>query len=152
MGSGWGKIYRVAGQKVDTLNYDRFILNSGDYSTSSRIVFLTKLADGALIAGFDGFLMRDDGRHKKVNYLVSANKGIDVVDDSTILVATGRNLLLINSKTLAVKDTMLNYRSTAACYYNNAYYIVDLKDNHNQPTGTRIEIRFPGTVILNCEK
>lgn len=122
-GSGAGKIYRVAGRHVDTLTYERFFKQTGDYATSSRVVFLRQMPDGALIAGFDAFLVREKDRDRKINFGVSANKGVDMVNDSTILVATGRNLLLLDSKTLAVRDTILHYRSTAACYYNNAYYV-----------------------------
>jgi ligand-binding sensor domain-containing protein/two-component sensor histidine kinase len=123
VGTGFGKVFSITGTHVDTMNYDKFFLTSFSYSSSERVVCMKGTKSGALIVGFDCFLVKENGKDKRANFNVIANKSIDQIDDQTLLVATARMLLLVHPNNLSVKDTILNHRSTVACYYNNAYYI-----------------------------
>jgi ligand-binding sensor domain-containing protein/two-component sensor histidine kinase len=123
VGTRFGKIYTITGSRVDTMNYERFFLTPYRNSSSERVVYLKRTKSGMLIAGFDGFLIKENGKEPIGNPYVISNKSVDEVDDHTLLVATARNLLLIQLSDLRVKDTILTHRSTVACYYNNAYYM-----------------------------
>jgi ligand-binding sensor domain-containing protein/two-component sensor histidine kinase len=122
-GSSFGKVYISRGSGIDTLNYEKDFSNLSHFNTISKVVFLKKAKHGALIAGTDGLLIKQSPKGRLVNRDINSIKSVDEEEDGTLLVGTARRTVLVNPENLTIIDTVWPYRTTAVCYYNNAYYI-----------------------------
>jgi ligand-binding sensor domain-containing protein len=120
MGLGW--IYSLSRQGIDSANFNHLLPRSITNLLPNRVTCIKKLHNGDLLLGLDGILLRKS----RLGYQKSdirPIKSIEEIDSTTLLVATGYNTLTVRQKDLSVKDTIWPHRTTAACFYNNDYYI-----------------------------
>src|SRR5262249_2024891 len=124
-GSNFGDIYVLENSKLDTLGYRLSPEDTAYYLGSNRGLGIKKINTGGIILNMDGYLGKYNlaTHHKKI-WGPGSTKSADEADSSSLLVATGAKVVLLNTSDLSVRDKNIwPYRSTAVSYYNNAYYI-----------------------------
>lgn len=122
-GSNNGLLYMWRKEMVDSTRFEQYLSLSNNVSSSNRLVCMLKTEYGLLL-GYDAFLIKYNlHTRKQVVNLTSIFKSLAAVDAETVIGATARSVVLINTRNLKVTDTVWSGRSTAAIYYDDAYYI-----------------------------
>lgn len=123
VGSSYGRMYELENNKVKTIDFSTIPFPGRNTDVANRLLQISR--DGKdLLLSTDCFVLRYDpvtGKKKVSN--ADVIKSIEKLNKDTLLVATGRGCLLLNSQTLKVIDTIYRYRSYAAVQANNAFYV-----------------------------
>jgi hypothetical protein len=88
----------------------------------NRIVAVKRFSSGAILYGFDMFLLKED-KNKKIPIPVMPVKSVAEISNDTALIATGRAVLTMNAHTLKIIDTIWYERGTKAIFHNNHYFV-----------------------------
>lgn len=103
-----------------------------------------------LFIGADAFLLKITKHQVSRFSPVFPVKDIDTAAGQ-LLVCTGRSTLLLDKETMAVKDTLLNQRSTCGVFYQGSYYIGTygglIKIEPENKTTTSLGTQYPS--LLN---
>jgi two-component sensor histidine kinase len=121
-GAGFNKLYAIAGSTIDSTNFYKPFSGAALQTSSNRLTSIKVTSQGNLLLGFDLFLYKRSASGDLYNYTFPI-KSIEEIGKDSLLVGTGRNTIRVREKDLRVLDTIWPYRSTAASYYNDQFYI-----------------------------
>ncbi|QEC41142.1 sensor histidine kinase [Pseudobacter ginsenosidimutans] len=123
-GSDYGNLFNIRNKQLQkSENFDHYIQLANNKDANNRLHWIEPGVDG-LIFGFDDFILKyDPATSKQLFSKIDVNKFLSVAGKDSLLAATGRATLLINSNTLSILDTIWPYRSYSAIKQGNAYYI-----------------------------
>ncbi|MBO9635243.1 MAG: histidine kinase [Chitinophagaceae bacterium] len=122
-GSANSNLYIIRDNKVSKVNFDRYIKISNNQRQDNILRRIEPSGKSKLILGFDDFILKYDPISGKTNYCkVDVTKHLFTISPDTVLAATGRATLLLNSN-FNILDTILSARSYSALRNGNAYYV-----------------------------
>lgn len=135
--------------KFSYTDYSSFIGQSNNpVARSTKRNRILKLLghEGNLFIATDAFLLKATKSSGIRFSPVFPVKDIDTAAGQ-LLVCTGRSTLLLDKETMAVKDTLLNQRSTCGVFYQGNYYIGTygglIKIERRNRTTTSLGIQYP---------
>ena len=119
---------------LDFKDYLKFAVNS---RTNNRLYATERLSSGALIFGFDNFLVKSEAGKYTFNYMQPV-KSVAAFDSGHILVATRDYSYKLRIGDLAIIDTIWRERCTDLFSLNNRIYIGTLQGLYElQPGGSQ---------------
>ena len=123
-GSTYGNLFELKSNKiVRHYNFDHYIQYAYNKDQSNRVHWIISTHDG-LLMGFDDFILKQDQHTGRITFnKTDVNKSVSVAGKDSLLVATGRATLLLNSRTLQLLDTIWPYRSYSALKKGINYYV-----------------------------
>lgn len=123
-GSAYGNLFQVRNNRITGyINFDNYIKFANNMDANNRVHWIEPTSDG-LALGFDDFILKHyPATGKQLFSRTDVNKFVSIAGKDSLLVATGRATLLLDSKTLAILDTIWPFRSYSSIKVSNAYYI-----------------------------
>lgn len=122
-GGTHGNLYTLENNKIKQYNLDYYIQFANNQDQINKINWIEPASD-ALILGSDDFILKYYPNKKKHDFSkVDVIKSMSTIGTDSILVATGRRTVLMNSRTLKILDTIWPHRSYSGHKSGNAYYI-----------------------------
>jgi ligand-binding sensor domain-containing protein len=124
---------KVLKRVLDFTGYLKFAINS---RSNNRLFSMERLSSGALIFGFDNFLVKSEAGKYTFNYLQPV-KSIAEFDIGHLLVATRDYSYKLRISDLAIVDTIWRERCTDIFCYEKKIYIGTLQGLYEIETGNK---------------
>ncbi len=128
-GADFSKMYSIPienfGMHYSITDFSKLITISGNHIshiTNRNRIYVLRSAGKNLYIGTDAFLLKKTGSLAPVFRNIFPVKDIDLTDNK-ILLCTSYNVLVLDEKDMAVKDTLLRQRATCGVVYHGDYYI-----------------------------
>ncbi len=123
-GSAYGNLFQVRNNRITRHNnFDNYIKFANNRDANNRVHWIQPTSDG-LALGFDDFILKHyPATGKQLFSRTDVNKSVSVAGEDSLLVATGRATLLLDSRTLAILDTIWPFRSYSSHKVGKAYYV-----------------------------
>lgn len=123
-GDNMSRVFDVKDKKLSR-DYSGFLTFSGNMpAQASRLNRIYKMLsyNGSLYVGADAFLLKIDGTGKETIKGIYPVKDLSIKNNQ-LLVSLGTGALLLDAGDLTVRDTILNYRTTAGIIFDDSYYM-----------------------------
>lgn len=122
-GSANSNLYIIRDNKVSRVNFDRYIKISNNQRQDNILRSIEPAGKSSLLLGFDDFILKYNLISGKTSFCkVDVTKNLFTITPDSLLAATGRATLLLNSN-FNILDTILAARSYSALKSGNAYYL-----------------------------
>lgn len=108
--------------KPQVIDFSDEMKNSGNVMQNNRLYCMKTLSGGAVILGFDGFLVKLQNGQKAFNYSYPI-KSVDEINREEILVGNSFCAIKIRLTDMKVVDTVWKGRTTKVFFNKNKYYI-----------------------------
>lgn len=123
-GSTQGNLFIFRDNKISRVNFDAFIRHANNKTADNHLRWIEPSPDKKKLLCFDDFLLKYDPVTGKQQFSkLDVVKQIRSIGPDSLLISTGRAMMLLDTKTLAVLDTLYIGRSYSAIKLGNAYYI-----------------------------
>ena len=143
-GLGFSKIAMVDKSRVSSIiDYGSYTSSSLNNSSNNRLYSIKTMSGGAVILGFDAFLIKRENGESKIKDIISI-KSIDEIDTENIVVGNFNGVYKLSAKDLEIVDTLYRSRCTKVFYKDKKIYIGTL--NGLYVTDERKHLQYLGAL------